>query len=187
MILVKEDFQIFCVIVFDGWGARSNLGEKTKSLLAYGVLLTAWWSDSLPCHKHCTRLSLDHNRSCAISDLVRILTMIMTHPNVTFLSITEFWKWYMPSKLCSLDPDRTLLFGKYSPSTKFTLFTIKKDFLKTSEAEGRAWVMNILSGHHYGVSSYTQAHNSVCIKIIWRKISWIISSHFSWLSLPSVL
>ena len=85
----------------------------------------------------------------------------------------------MPSKLCSLEPDGTMLFGKYSPSTKFTLFTIKKDFLKTSEAEGRAWVMNILSGHHYGVSSYTQAHNSVCIKIIWRKISWIISSHSS--------
>ena len=84
MTMVKEDF---CVIVFDGWGARSNLGEKTKSLLAYGVLLTAWWSDSIPCHKHCTRLSPDHNRSCAISDLVGILTTIMKHTNIPFLSI----------------------------------------------------------------------------------------------------
>ena len=35
---------------------RSNLGEKTKSLQAYGVLLTAWWSEAY----HATNIVQDY-------------------------------------------------------------------------------------------------------------------------------
>ena len=84
----------------------------------------------------------------------------------------------MPSKLCSLDPDRTKLFGKYSPSTKFTLFTIKEVFWKQVKPEvvGEWWTYCLDIIMEWAL--IRKLITVPALKIVRRKISWIVSSQF---------